>query len=75
MINAYSLDVDKESIKWIIIETSYGRDVMLATQWCREFPSDGLFYLKFYLKLNVKIRWYFEKDEDALMFTLKWLKE
>lgn len=38
-----------------------------AHAWCRAYPSDGLFYHHY-----TNTRWWFEKEEDAVAFALKW---
>lgn len=42
-------------------------DIKEAHMWCRAQESDGKFYHHY-----TNTRWWFEKDEDAMMFALKW---
>lgn len=39
----------------------------IAHRWCKEQESDGRFYWHY-----TNTRWWFEKEEDAMMFALKW---
>ena len=38
-----------------------------AKKWCQEHPSNGKFYYHY-----TNTRWWFEKEEDALLFALRW---
>ena len=42
-------------------------DISKAHLWCKNHDSDGRFYWHY-----TNTRWWFEKEEDAMMFALKW---
>lgn len=52
---------------WFVAPAPKRIDVKLATKWCREQPSRGLFYNHY-----TNTRWWFEKEQDAIMFALRW---
>jgi N-acetyl-beta-hexosaminidase len=47
---------------------SYVYGVQLKA-WCQNYPSKGRFYYKYFGRF-----WYFEYEQDAIMFSLTWVK-
>ena len=62
--------VDAKARKtWIKVKGSdlSTKDLVSVFAWCEEHPSNGKFY-SYHLG-----GWWFELEEDAMMFILKWL--
>lgn len=52
---------------WYAVHAPKREDIKDAVKWCREYPSDGNFYNHY-----TNTRWWFEKENDAIMFALRW---
>lgn len=52
---------------WTRVSIIQSKNPSEIKRWCQEYPSAGKFY--FYYGSN---NWWFEKSEDAIIFTLKW---
>jgi hypothetical protein len=42
----------------------FGSEIVV---WCKKYPSDGQFFIR-----ADNLSWYFEKEEDVVMFALRW---
>jgi len=42
------------------------RQYLLPREWCANYPSNFSYY-------SIGRHYYFEKEQDALMFTLRWV--
>ena len=52
--------------KWFVAPPPTTKNIRDAAQWCKQQPG-GLFYYHF-----SNTRWWFQREEDALIFALKW---
>lgn len=57
---------DERWAKWQTVGPCKRERIDEAHAWCKEQPSDGLFYYHF-----TNSRWWFERKEDAVLFALK----
>lgn len=53
--------------QWHVAIAPKKHNVTAAQDWCKTHPSDGCFYNHY-----TNTRWWFEKEKDAVLFTLKW---
>lgn len=53
--------------QWHTVNAPLYEHVQEASMWCRAHPSTGRFYNHY-----TNTRWWFEKEEDALLFALTW---
>ncbi len=53
--------------EWYPVPGPCSANRVLAYTWCREHSSTGKFY-----KYFAQTDWWFERKEDALLFTLRW---
>ncbi len=62
----------KHPDKWHTVQSlSYAdrHNVLYQTiKWCKQYKSKGMFYYQY----TIHPVWYFELEEDALMFAIKW---
>lgn len=53
--------------EWHVVGAPSIENLDKAAAWCRANSSDGYFYNHY-----TNTRWWFSKEEDALLFALKW---
>lgn len=62
-----SIDKTVRNSTWPAVRAPEHEYVKEAKKWCEEYQSDGRFYHHY-----TNTRWWFEREEDAMMFSLRW---
>lgn len=52
---------------WIAVNAPSREIKDQAAEWCKQTESTGKFYYHY-----TNTRWWFEKSDDAILFTLRW---
>ena len=69
-IQVSTYDLNKWRLEEIVLSMKRG-DAFITVEylkgWCRKYESDGKFFYSWQTGF-----WYFEKESDAIIFTLKW---
>jgi len=59
---------------WHIVEVPHTESLVEKVIWCKQHISDGrVYHWNFYDNPQTRCGWWFEKEEDAMMFALKFL--
>lgn len=53
--------------EWFVVPPPQRHRMQEAHTWCKDQPSSGKFYHHY-----TNTRWWFECEEDAVFFALKW---
>ena len=62
-----NLDKDYRNAHWHTVAPPLQKSIKAAKNWCNNYHFSGRYYNHY-----TNTRWWFEDEQDAMLFALKW---